>query len=270
MTSIVISEGVESIKGRAFFGCTSLTSVFIPKSVTSIGEAVFGACTSLTSIVVEEENPIYDSRDNCNAIIETATNTLIKGCSSPTSISIPSSVTSIRQFAFSRCSLLTSVFIPKNVTSIGEAAFSGCDSLTSIVVEDGNPIYDSRDNCNAIIETATNTLIQGCSSPISITIPSSVTSIGCGAFSGCYSLTSVVIPESVTSIEGHAFYGCSSLEIVHLPAGVSNIEIDAFKDCRNLKAIYVPLDKVDYYKEHFPSSMHWLIVEEGSDLPVKP
>jgi hypothetical protein len=246
-----------------------LTSIFIPKSVTSIGEAVFGACSSLTSIVVADGNPIYDSRDNCNAIIETATNTLIKGCSSPTSITIPSSVTSIRQFAFSRCSLLTSVFIPKNVTSIGEAAFSGCDSLTSIVVEDGNPIYDSRDNCNAIIETATNTLIQGCSSPTSFTIPGSVTSIGCGAFSGCYSLTSIVIPENVTSIEGHAFYGCSSLEIVHLPAGVSNFEIDSFKDCRNLKAIYVPEDKVEYYKEHFPADMHWLIVEEGANLPDK-
>ena len=74
----------------------------------------------------------------------------------------------------------------------------------------------------------------------------------------------------ITEIELNTFYGCSSLEIVHLPAGVSNFEIDSFKDCRNLKAIYVPEDKVDYYKEHFPVDMHWLIVEEGSDLPVKP
>ena len=269
LTNIIIPESVKSIRCHAFFRCSSLTSISIPKSVTIIEEAAFADCTSLTSIVVEEGNPIYDSRDNCNAIIETATNTLIKGCSSPTSINIPSSVTSIRKFAFSRCSLLRNVFIPKNVTSIGEAAFAGCDSLTSIVVEEGNPIYDSRDNCNAIIETATNTLIQGCSSPTPITIPSSVTSIGCGAFSGCYSLTSIVIPESVTSIEGNAFYGCSSLEIVHLPAGVSNIELNSFKCCRNLKAIYVPKNKVDYYKKRFPADMHWLIVEEGSDLPVK-
>ena len=211
LTNVLISKGVERIRGRAFFGCSSLTSIFIPKSVTSIAEAAFANCTSLTSIVVEEGNPIYDSRDNCNAIIETATNTLIKGCSSPISITIPSSVTSIGHFAFSRCFLLTSVFIPKSVTSIGEAAFAGCPSLTSIVVEEGNPIYDSRDNCNAIIETATNTLIQGCSSPTSFTIPSSVTSIGCGAFSGRYSLTSVVIPESVTSIGSKAFAWCTSL-----------------------------------------------------------
>ena len=83
-------------------------------------------------------------------------------------------------------------------------------------------------------------------------------------------MTSIVIPESVTSIKGHAFYGCYALEIVHLSAGVSNFEIDSFKDCRNLKAIYVLEDKVEYYKEYFPADMHWLIVEEGSDLPVKP
>ena len=101
-------------------------------------------------------------------------------------------------------------------------------------------------------------------------IPEGTTEIGEDTFYDCVSLESVIIPESVTKIGRHAFYGCSSLEIVHLPAGVSNFEIDSFKDCRNLKAIYVPGDKVDYYKEHFPADMHWLIVEEGSALPVKP
>lgn len=78
-----------------------------------------------------------------------------------------------------------------------------------------------------------------------------------------------IIPKGAREIPNNAFFGCSSLEIVHLSAGVSNFEIDSFKDCRNLKAIYVPEDKVDYYKELFPVDMHWLIVEEGSDLPVK-
>ena len=214
LTSGIISESVTSIGSRAFFGCSSLTSIFIPKSVIKIAEAAFAGCTSLTSIIVEEGNPIYDSRDNCNAIIETATNTLIKGCSSPTSITIPSSVTSIGHFAFSRCSLLTNVFIPKNVTNIGEAAFAGCTSLTSIIVEEGNPIYDSRDNCNAIIETATNTLIQSCSSPTSITIPNSVKSIGAEAFRFCESLTDITIPASVRSIEGCAFDWCEKLNSI--------------------------------------------------------
>ena len=71
-------------------------------------------------------------------------------------------------------------------------------------------------------------------------------------------------------ITGCKYLICSSLEIVHLPAGVSNFEIYSFKDCPNLKAIYAPKNKVDFYKEHFPADMHWLIVEDGSDLPVKP
>ena len=108
--------------------------------------------------------------------------------------------------------------------------------------------------------------IKGC---VAI-IPEGTTEIGVDTFYDCVSLENVIIPESVTKIGRHAFYGCSSLEIVHLPAGVSNFEIDSFKDCRNLKAIYVYGDKVDYYKEHFPADMHWLIVEEGSALPVKP
>ena len=100
-------------------------------------------------------------------------------------------------------------------------------------------------------------------------IPEGTTQISNYAFDDCGTLESIVIPESVTKIGRHAFYGCSSLEIVHLPAGVSICETDSFKDCRNLKAIYVPEDKVEYYKEHFPADMHWLIVEEDSDLLAK-
>ena len=129
---------------------------------------------------------------------------------------IQEGVTSIGEEAFYKCSGLTSITIPNSVTSIGEDAFRGCSGLTSIIVESGNTTYDSRNGCNAIIETATNTLVVGCQSTI---IPNSVTSIGDGAFEGCSGLTSVTIGNSVTSIGEDAFDECDALQTIFVPLG---------------------------------------------------
>ena len=225
-TSINIKDGTLGIAGDAFLGCSSLTSITIPNSVTSIGECAFGGCSGLTSIVVENGNPEYDSRENCNAIIETATatNILITGCKNTI---IPNSVTSIGYYAFYGCSGLTSITIPNSVTSIGYKAFYGCDSLTSI------------------------------------TIPNSVRYIGEWAFHGCSALTSITIPNSVTSIGYEAFYGCDSLTSIYVKWSTP-IEFDSYfdYDVRENATLYVPKGSLEAYKaaygwEDFKNIQEW-------------
>ena len=281
LTSVTIPNSVTSIESCAFDHCSSLTSITIPESVTSIGSSAFYWCQSLESIVVEQGNVTYDSRENCNAIIETASNTLIIGCKNTT---IPNSVTSIGENAFFDCQNLNSIVIPNSITNIGESAFCGCISLasitipnsvidigewafgacyalTSISIENGNTQYDSRDNCNAIIETATNTLIAGCQNTI---IPNSVTSIGEEAFAACLSLTSITIPSSVMNIGDFAFDYCLSLTTVICKAiEVPELGSSVFKKVPLSEAtLYVPAEALNDYK----AADQWK--EFGTILPL--
>ena len=322
LTSIQMTHHVTSIGSGAFQNCVSLTSIIIPNSVTSIDYNPFYGCENLSSIQVENGNAVFDSRDNCNAIIRTADNVLITGgpntvipnsvteigggafynnanltsinipssvvkigssafwqCTSLTSISIPSSmktieewaffncknlasvsiadgITRIEKYVFEGCQSLTSFTIPTTVTSIGEEAFSGCKltsitipksvtsieinafwgcafGATTIQVEEGNSVYDSRNNCNAIIRTADNTLILGCRNTI---IPNNITTIGASAFSACEELSSINIPEGIMTIEDNAF-NYSGLTYVVIPSSVTTIGSRAFYGCQ-LSDIY--------------------------------
>ena len=262
---------VTAIGSWAFYYCRGLTSIIIGNSVTSIGNGAFNKCTGLTSITVETGNTVYDSRDNCNAIIETSTNTLHTGCQNTT---IPNSVTEIGSSAFSGCTGLTSVTIPNSVTEICSSAFSGCTGLTSITIPNS-------------VTYIGDWAFYNCTGLTSITIPNSVTYIGgdafsftawynnqpdglvyagkvaykykgtmpsgthielldgttCvsgSAFSGCTGLTSVTIPNSVTEIGSSAFSGCTGLTSVTIPNSVTEIGSSAFSGCSGLTSITIP------------------------------
>ena len=223
LTSVTIPNNVTSIGSYAFLGCSRLTSITIPNSVTSIGDGLFGSCSGLISVAVEEGNTTYDSRNNCNAIIETSSNTLIASCKNTT---IPNSVTSIGNHAFFLCSGLTSVTIPNSVASIGDEAFFGCRGLTSLTIP------------NSVTSIGFQAFL-GCTGLTSVTIPNSVTSIGDGVFSECSGLTSITIPTSVTSIGYGAFSFCSSLTSVTIPNSVTSIRDGAFTGCSGLASIVV-------------------------------
>ena len=184
-------------------------------TVTSIGRDAFRNCINLTSVVI----PISVTKISFKSFM---------GCSGLTSVEIPGSVTEIGESAFYDCINLSSLHIPGSVTSIEPSAFYYCGGLSSITVEESNAFYDSRDNCNAIIETSTNTLIAGCKNTI---IPGSVTSIGYGAFYYCTSLTSITIPNSVKSIGSSAFTYCYNLTSVTIPNSVMSIGTLAFRQC---------------------------------------
>ena len=258
LTSVVIPSSVTSIGRQAFDGC-SFTTIVIPSSVTSIGAGAF-SCTGLTSITIPpnvtsiEDVMFYECINLTSIEIPSSVTSIrdlaFEGCSGLTSIEIPNSVNSIGDEAFAGCSGLTSIEIPNSVNSIGERAFMECSGLTSIVVVSGNPVYDSRNNCNAIIETASNTLIVGCKNT---KITSSVTSIGNHAFEGCRGLTSITIPNGVTSIEDYAFIGCKGLtSITSCIKDVFETGYYAFKGCENA-TLYVPRGT----KSQYQSTADW-------------
>lgn len=185
---VILPETIEELECDSIVNRKQLTGITIPKTVKKIDSSIFAGCSNLQTIVVSEENPYFDSRGNCNAIIETATNKLIKGCKSTI---IPTSVTSINKGAFEECVGLKGITIPDSVASIGDSAFKNCTNLTNIVLP-------------AKLNSISYGMCEGCALT-HVTIPDAVTTIDNWAFGGC-NITNVTVPDSVTSLGAFAFY----------------------------------------------------------------
>ena len=201
LVDIEIANSVTRLGGLAFADCSSITSIKIPAGINTIENSEFYGCGSLEEIIVDSENAVFDSRDNCNAIIETQTNILVSGCKNSI---IPKGVTSIGNYAFDGCKNLLTIEIPDSVKSIGRRAFCECVNLSNII------------------------------------IPESITSIGDAAFMRCENLTNVILPNDITSIEDDMFSGCKKLISIIIPNGVTRIGNRAFIGCDNLKSIEIP------------------------------
>ena len=186
---------IDKTTGVLIAGCKNSV---IPSGTIAIGFGAFEDCGGLTSVVMPSS-------------VVKISNSAFKNCNNLETLTLSSSLLTIQESAFNGCKKLSSITIPSTVTTIGSNAFNNCSSVITIIVENGNTVFDSRDNCNAIIKTETNTLIRGCQSS---TIPNTVKTIEANAFQNVTNLKSIVIPSSVTTIGSYAFYGCVSLEIV--------------------------------------------------------
>ena len=249
---LIIPNTGTTINYNTFRNCYNFTSVTIPSSVTNIADSAFLNCTEVASITIDANNTIFDSRDNCNAIIKTNNNTLIFGCSST---NIPNSVTSIGGGAFYNCSNLTGINIPNSVTSIEDDAFYGCTSLAELIIEDRTttlnlssiglldcPLQDVHIGMDDF-----GNIFQGNALLKKVSLGNTVTNIGTDAFAGCTGLTSITIPNSVTSIGDYAFCDCTGLTSITIPNSVTNVGNNAFLGCKSLTKLVIEDGTKDLY-----------------------
>ena len=268
-SAYTVPDGVTSISGSAFSGCTSLKEIVIPDSVTTIGSSAFEGCTSLSKVKLSnnlriiQERTFYDCTSLAEIVIPDSVTKIgvsaFLGCTSLSKVKLPKNLTSINSDVFYGCTSLAEITIPDSVTSIGGYAFSGCTSLAEIdipdsVAEIGSSAFSGCTSLSKVdlpkkLTTIEAYTFSGCSSLESIVIPDGVTAIGTlseyeniyysSSFSGCTSLKEIVIPDSVTAIGDSAFSGCTSLTEIVIPDSVTGIWWRAFSGCTSLESITI-------------------------------
>jgi len=230
LKSISLPQSLRKIEHSVFMDCHSLRSLLIPKNVEYIGGACLARCYRLSSVMVEEGNTLYDSRDNCNAIIRKADSTLIAGCRNSV---IADGV--LRLYDCFEGVPIRSVHISKSVTDIHWQLFEGCD-IDSFSVDEDNSVFSSPESSNAILTKDGKTLLLGCRNT---EIPAGVEVIGMGAFDGRFGSRVLQLPESIVDINRHAFSHNDLLEEVVIPRSVEFVGGYQFCGCKNL--IYVKI-----------------------------
>ena len=261
---------VISIGYHAFEACRSLVSLHLPASLTYVESGSFRSCNGLDTITVDPNNTLYDSRNDCNAIISTADNTLIFGCCRTV---IPNDILYIADEAFYDCNRLSSIVLPEGLLSVGSHAFYSCTQLSSInfpesIQSVGCGVFRNCSNlttpiCNSICFAymppsylgsyslpATTEMIAceafyDCSGVTAISIPSSVYDIGSYAFFRCSSLTQIDLPERLKTISDYLFQYCSSLSSIVIPDSVTSINYRAFSYCSSLTSITFPASLIN-------------------------
>lgn len=273
LETLQLGDSVKNIDGHAFYNCNSLKALHIPASTTYIGGSCFTYAYVLDTITVDPVNTVYNSDNDCNAVMQTSSNSLIvgcrrtiipdntmqiaygafKGCIDLHHLVLPNTMQRIGDDAFSDCSGLQTVVFPNSVISCNCNAFSGCVSLT-------HPIYNntlfarlplSYKGSYTIpngIQTVCCTAFENCDSITSVIIPNSVKEIGSSAFQYCDKLQSVNLSDSITYIPSYLFYYCHSLQSVTIPDAVTQISSYAFNYCTSLSSLSFPanLTSIDY------------------------
>ena len=240
--TVTLPESLTTLEEGTFLGCSGLKKITIPKNCETIGNHAFYYCSGLEEISVADGNPVFDSRGDCKALIDSQSNTLLLGGKNSvvpdgvtaiaeyafaytgiTEMTIPDSVIRIDEYAFCACKQLKSVVLPANITSIEKDTFRDCSSLETVNLPEG-------------LKTIGNAAFES-SGLQAVTIPAAVDSIGNVAFSSCKSLTEIVIPKGVTQIPYRCFDECDNLTSIVLPGSIEVIDVYAFDACYQLDTV---------------------------------